>query len=347
MTRHRWGALLRRRAEEDGSTVAYRVVSKGKETEAITHTQLLERSTSLAAHLADRVAVGERVALVYEAGIDFLVSLLACLQAGLVAVPCPPIDALRRKRTLPRLLGILEDATPKALLTHSALAGDARAAVVESGASVDVEWISTDQLDIAGISLFAFESRRRAPDSGSDVAVLQYTSGSTSDPKGVVLSHENIFSNLSYFEDGWQYGHSSCQVTWLPNYHDLGLVNGLLTPLYSGVPAIIMSPVDVILNPRQWLEAMSRYEATHTAGPDFAYELCVLRVRDPEGLDLRPWRVALNAAEPVRASTIDRFSEHFVSVGFQRRAFCAGYGMSEATCKSRPLPRSWSPRISR
>jgi acyl-CoA synthetase (AMP-forming)/AMP-acid ligase II len=166
--------------------------------------------------------------------------------------------------------------------------------------------------------------------------MLQYTSGSTAAPKGVMVNHRNLLLTLQDMDLGWDHTDDSVLVTWLPMFHDMGLIYGILEPLYRGIPCVFMASAAFLQSPVRWLQAISRFRATHSGGPNFAYELCVAKIsaEQRESLDLSSWRMALNAAEPVRAETLRRFAEAFAPCGFDAAAFSPGYGLAECTLKA-------------
>src|SRR5262249_30146858 len=206
------------------------------------------------------------------------------------------------------------------------------------------DWLATDALDddpSDGTPLPACTP--------GQLAFLQYTSGSTGDAKGVRVTHANLVHNLEGLRLRWEMTPSSVMVTWLPAFHDLGLIFGILQPLYTGFPCVLMSPASCVQRPFRWLEVISSNRATHSLAPNFAYDLCATRISAQEraSLDLRSWQMALNAAEPVRARTIDRFSELFAPVGFRREAFCPAYGLAEATLHVSGLGIHEEPSVAR
>lgn len=322
-----FGAILARRAEElpDEPLFTFLNHDDGGE-ETLTFSGLHQRAQDIAALLLEKIPEGSRALLLFPPGLDYVCALFGCFQAGIVGVSAPPPQPKRLHRTLPRLNAIAADAEISAVLTAEFIRDGAKS-VFEEGPLAGVEWIATDtapegsEVEVAVPSL-------------AEMAFLQYTSGSTSAPRGVMLSHENLLSNSRLIADA--FGHVpgvSRGMIWLPPYHDMGLIGGILQPLYLSFPCVLMSPLSVIKRPERWLEAVSRYGATTSGGPNFAYDLCVRRIdaETCEQLDLSSWEVAFNGAEPIRAETIDAFSQKFGPSGFDRRAFLACYGLAEAT----------------
>jgi acyl-CoA synthetase (AMP-forming)/AMP-acid ligase II len=318
--------LLEYRAAHNPEDVVYRFLSAdhAAETaggETITYAQLRTRARAIAAELRERGLRGGRVLLLFAPGLDYITAFFGCLYAGVVAVPAyPPLE----ERGLSRLNAIASDARPGGALTTEALAG-----LIRPHLDPELTWLATDSVArIADITELG-----PVPD---DLAFLQYTSGSTRDPRGVMLTHANLMHNLGlmcqWFESSGD-DTGNVAVSWLPPYHDMGLIGGILEPVYAGFPAVLMSPVDFLRQPRRWLDAISRYRGTVTAAPNFAYELCVRKVvgAERETLDLSSWRIAVNGAEPVHPRTLDRFTEAFAPQGFRRETFRPSYGLAEAT----------------
>ncbi len=321
-------SLLDALAHQAPDRVAYRYLGENKGITECTCAELREAAQRIAAHLSADHLRGERVLLLYPPGLEFIQGFLGCLYAGAIAVPAPPPNPLKPVSSLQRLAAIVESAKPSWALTLSGTLTALLPAAAELPSFRDVRWLATD--DLAPLP-FAGAAR---PDL-SDIALIQYTSGSTSDPKGASLSHGNLMHNVAYFDEGWNHTPDSVLVNWLPAFHDLGLVYGILCPLWGGFLGIQMSPIDVVQRPLSWLQAISRHRATHSCGPNFIYELCVRKVSaaEAQALDLSSWRMALTAAEPVRAETMEQFARHFAPSGFRRSTFCPGYGLSEGTCK--------------
>ncbi|HYG63468.1 MAG TPA: amino acid adenylation domain-containing protein, partial [Thermoanaerobaculia bacterium] len=319
--------LLRLRAEERGEARAYTFLADGEAEEGtLSYAGLDRQARTIGAALARLSAAGERVVLLFPPGLEFIAAFFGCLYAGAVAVPAYPP---RSQRGLPRLLSILSDARPRVVLTTRALLGKTRPLLARLAADgVAVDCLATDDLAPEGAEAWT------APDiDGGTLAFLQYTSGSTSTPKGVMVSHANLLHNEEIIRQAFGQSAESVILGWLPLYHDMGLIGNVLQPLYVGAPCILMSPVAFLQKPLRWLEAIGRYRATTSGGPDFAYALCAARIGEEQraGLDLSSWRVAFNGAEPVRAETMERFAAAFASCGFRREAFYPCYGLAEAT----------------
>lgn len=321
--------VLIRRAHENGAQLAYRFLADGESDEVcLTYTELALKARQVAATLQAAGCGGERAMLVYQPGLDYVVGFLGCLLAGVTAVPAYPPDPFRMERTFPRFQAIVADSQPAAILSTQNildLAGD----------------IFDEFPEFEGISRFATDALPddaadawRRPDVTADtLAFLQYTSGSTADPKGVMLTHGNLMANLEMIRHGFALNEGFVGVIWLPPYHDMGLIGGILEPLYMGLPCNLMSPLDFLQRPMRWLNAISKYGGTVSGGPNFAYDL-VARKATPQqkaNLDLSKWEVAFNGAEPVRKETIERFSAAFAECGFRKEAFYTCYGLAEAT----------------
>jgi acyl-CoA synthetase (AMP-forming)/AMP-acid ligase II/acyl carrier protein len=318
---------LQRSAEEvpDG---CYTFLPDGETTEVhLTFAKLHQRATAIAEELAGRYAPGERLLLLYPPGLDFIVGLLGCICAGMVAVPTYPPDPARLGRTLPRLLGILKDARPRAALTTGAVADMAQPLAAMAPELHALQLVPTDSIDGQAAA------RGHADADPWAVCLIQYTSGSIGSPKGVLLTHRNLLANLAMISHSGAIGRGDRLVSWLPQYHDMGLLGGILTPLYNAIPHVLLPPQAFLQRPIRWLQALTRYRGTLAMGPDFSYELCVRKVTAEEvsRLDLSRLRVVWDGAEPVRAEVIDRFSAKFEPAGFRREAFYPCYGMAEAS----------------
>lgn len=322
-----FGAALARRAEEMPNEAVFTFLDHDNGSdETLSFSQLHRDAQCIAALLLEKMPRGERALLLFPPGLDYVRAFYGCFQAGIIGVSAPPPQPKRLHRTLPRLISIAADAEIQAVLTTEFIR-DAAKSFFEDGPLAEVEWIATDtapdggQVDVARPAL-------------ADTAFLQYTSGSTRAPRGVMLSHENLLSNSDLITGAFEHvSGRNYGLIWLPPYHDMGLIGGLLQPVHAGGECILMSPLSVIKRPARWLEAMSQYGATTSGGPNFAYDLCVRRIdaETCERLDLSRWEVAFNGAEPIRAETLEAFSKKFEPAGFDRKAFLTAYGLAEAT----------------
>jgi acyl-CoA synthetase (AMP-forming)/AMP-acid ligase II len=320
--------LLRERAAGHGDKLAFQFLEDGSvETERITYAELDERARAVAAALQASAEAGERALLIYPAGLDFVVGFFGCLYAGLIGVPTPPPEASRLKRTKPRLQSIASDANASWVLTTSPI----RAMLEQSGLSLSgataPRWLTTDSIDRGEALAW------RAPHlSHEGLAYLQYTSGSTAEPKGVMVDHRSLLFYAAQLQQVCRYTPESVTVSGLPNFHDYGLIQALLEPLHSATPSYLMSPFAFVKRPAAWLRAISRYRATHSQAPNFAYDFCARRIRAEqcEGLDLSTWRAAGNAAELINPKVLDAFTAKFGPYGFRRSTFCPGYGLAES-----------------
>ncbi|HEX6288568.1 MAG TPA: amino acid adenylation domain-containing protein, partial [Herpetosiphonaceae bacterium] len=297
-------------------------------TDALTYGALDGQARAIAMLLRQHCSQGDRVVLLYPPGLDYLCAFFGCLYAGVIAVPAYPPNPARLARTLPRLQAITGNARPCVALASAAIC-EAVGRIADVPEFAAMRWIATDALDSS-----ADGSAWQPPDiSGASLAFLQYTSGSTARPRGVMLSHANLLHNSALISQAFGHTPDSRGVIWLPPYHDMGLIGGLIQPLYSGFPVVLLAPVDFLQRPLRWLEAISRFKATTSGGPNFAYDLCVQKISPEERaqLDLSSWSVAFNGAEPVRALTLQRFAEAFAPAGFRPEAFYPCYGLAEAT----------------
>lgn len=316
-------ALLARRAAEQADDRAYVFVSdRGTEEAALTFRQLRETATALAARLIASAQPGDRAILVFPPGIEFMVAFFGCLMAGVIAVP---MMMPRRNSARDSSAAILANCTPALALTTStfALRGDLQARFAQE----NIRWIEVDLTEAAGATV---DLQEPAPD---DIAFLQYTSGSTSEPKGVMVSHANLLANIEMIRIALGNTRQSTYVNWVPLYHDMGLILNALQALYVGATCVLMAPNAFMQRPLGWLRAISDYRAEVACGPNFGFDLCVSRYRvdQMDGVDLSSLRIALNGAEPVRADTIARFIETFAPHGFDSRVIYPAYGMAEAT----------------
>ena len=318
--------LLCDRAAHQSRQCAYTFLVDGETQEkTLTYWELDQQARTIAAQLQFLKASGERALLIYPPGLEFIAAFLGCLYAGVIATPAYPP---RRNQKLSRLEAIVVDSGAKFALTTDALLPTIQAGCVGDPLLANLSLIATNTLGQELADLW-----KPPAVSQSDIAFLQYTSGSTGAPKGVMVSHGNLLHNLSLIQKSFGHNAQSRGVIWLPPYHDMGLIGGVLQPLFVGFPVFLMSPIDFLQKPRRWLQAISHYRATTSGGPNFAYELVCRKIRpqDLAALDLSSWQVAFNGAEPVRAETLDRFTETFAPCGFRRESFYPCYGMAETT----------------
>ncbi|PTQ68386.1 non-ribosomal peptide synthetase [Pseudomonas sp. GV071] len=313
---------LQRRAAQQPDALALRFLEGDDgEGRVLSYAELDGRARTIAAALQSRTKLGDRAVLLFPSGPDYVAAFFGCLYAGVIAVPAYPPESSRHQHQL-RLLSILDDAEPRLLLTSS----DQR----DSLQHIDnaPELLLVDDLDPA------LAASWQAPElQADDIAFLQYTSGSTALPKGVQVSHGNLVANELLIRQGFGIQADDVIVSWLPLYHDMGLIGGLLQPIFSGVPCVLMSPKAFLERPVRWLEAISRYGGTVSGGPDFAYRLCSERVSASAlaTLDLSGWRVAFSGSEPIRQDSLERFAQKFAAGGFNASSYLACYGLAEAT----------------
>jgi amino acid adenylation domain-containing protein len=318
--------LLRGKAAEQPERNIYTFLAQGTGAETdLSFGELDRRARAVAAWLQEAGTMDGRVLLLFPAGLDYITAFFGCLYARAMAVPAYPP---RMNRGFDRLEAIIEDATPSTVLTTSAIL-----AQIESRADHHLllqgrRWGAVD-----AISNNWAEAWREPLVNGETLAFLQYTSGSTAKPKGVMVSHGNLLHNQKMIQQAFGQSSESIIAGWLPLFHDMGLIGNVLQPLYVGARCILLSPMAFLQRPLSWLEAISHYRATTSGGPNFAYDLCVRKIRsgEREKLDLSSWTVAFNGAEPVQLATLDRFASAFAACGFRRSAFYPCYGLAEAT----------------
>lgn len=318
--------LLRRRLPDQFNRTAYTFLVDGETEEvSLTYGELDVKARAIAARLQRLAALGERVLLLYPPDLEYIAAFFGCLYAGAVAVP---VFAPRANRSLSRLQAIAADAEAKVVLTTSAVFSRIEPFLAQVSELQAMHWLVTDNID----EETAQEWKEPYID-GDTLAFIQYTSGSTASPKGVMVSHANILHNERMIQSAFRQTEQSVILSWLPLYHDMGLIGGVLQPLYVGAHCILMSPVSFLQKPLRWLQAISRYRATTSGGPNFAYDMCVQKIDSARRseLDLSSWSVAFNGSEPVRAETLKQFAKAFEPCGFQPEAFFPCYGLAEAT----------------
>ncbi|RKP53605.1 AMP-binding protein [Pararobbsia silviterrae] len=324
---------VRRHSESKPNAVAYGSISPTGDIDiSLTYRELVERSGAIASRLSKVCRPGDRAILLFHGGPDFVVAFLGCLMAGVIAVPGYPVResgaTARVSRNFDRLVSIIDDAQPVVALTHQRVV-ERRAELAEvSPAFSGLAWLAVEPIAAA-------QTPPEFAGAPADIAFLQYTSGSTANPKGVMVSHANLCSLFEDMNTSCGHDDASVMVTWIPVYHDMGLIYGTLLPLYFGFPVYSLLPAAVLQQPVRWLQAISRFRGTHSAAPNFAFELCVERVTQAAkaALDLSSWKVCINGAETVRPRTLERFAQAFAQCGVKHDVIRAGYGLAECTLK--------------
>ncbi|MEH2283662.1 MAG: amino acid adenylation domain-containing protein [Nostoc sp.] len=332
--------VLRLRSSTQPDRDAFTFLLDGEtEQTTLTYQELDRRSRRIAAQLQALGLTGERALLLYPAGLDFLVAFFGCLYAGVVAVTAYPP---RNERNTPRIQAISIDAQAAIALTTTEILPTVQSLMSQKTDLKSLQWLTTDNLALG------IEDAWQQPSIDRDtLAFLQYTSGSTGTPKGVMISHGNLLHNAATTYQFMEHSPESKFVTWLPMYHDMGLIGGILQPLYGGFPCIIMPPASFLQRPYRWLQAISDYKGTTSGGPNFAYQLCTEKItpEQKETLDLSSWSVAFNGAEPIRYDTLERFAAAFADCGFRKEAFYPCYGMAETTLMVSGVQKATSPII--
>jgi acyl-CoA synthetase (AMP-forming)/AMP-acid ligase II len=331
------------RASATPDELAYCFLIDGEiEGPRLTYAQLDVNARDLATRLRDIAEPGDRALLLYEPGIDFIPAFLGCLYAQIVPVPAYPPRLDRLAQSWAALTRLANDCTPRVGLTTADLAASLAQGMANQGAATIIHWLATDQLDGERAAQW------RQPDIESeDVAFLQYTSGSTMAPRGVMVTHRNLLHNERMLGLATEHHGPGLGFCWLPLHHDLGLLGGVLQGLYHGAPVVLMSPLAMVQRPIRWLKAVSHYRADTSGGPNFAYEMCVERITEDQkqGLDLSNWSVAGVGAEPINPKTLERFAAAFEAYGFRPEAFYPSYGLAEATLFVAGRPKSARPLV--
>ncbi len=330
--------ILRERSLQTPQKKVFTFLENGELPESSLSFEELElKSLKMAAGLLKVASKGDRVLLLLPQSIDFIIAFYACLKCGIIAVPC---SIPTKRERLNRTKSIIDSADPALVIcTPQLLKRSATGEVAQEQG--DCPWLTLDQLDDNNVLSPDFYNPE-----GNDIAYLQYTSGSTGNPKGTIITHENIVSNLASFQDAFEHTQDSICVSWLPFFHDMGLVYGLMQPVFNGYHCYLMSPLAFMQNPIRWLKAISNYKATHTVAPNFGYELCAsIAESQKEGLDLSSWKVAINGSEFIRASTLEKFTRAYQAYGWDEKTFCPGYGLAEATLMVTALSKGLMPGI--
>ena len=338
--------LVQYRAETEPDAPAFTYLVNGVDDEIVMSNALLDhQARRIAAWLQSRNMFGQRALLLYPPGLEFITAYIGCLYAGVIAVPVYPP---RRNRSIRRIQSVAESADASVALTTEDVIRTVGDMLDDAPSLKNIAWLATSSLEESLADQWA------CPDINSEtIAFLQYTSGSTGTPKGVILTHGNLLHNSQMIHQGYEHTRTCRGVFWLPSYHDMGLIGGIVQPLYCGRPNVIMSPLSFLQKPFRWLAAITKYKGTTSGGPNFAYDLCVRNITDAqvETLDLSSWTVAFNGAEPVLAETMEAFARKFERCGFRYESFYPCFGLAEGTLivsggyvKNRPVIRSLDPK---
>jgi 8-amino-7-oxononanoate synthase len=318
--------LVRYQATTQPNATAFIYLTNGIDEEVVmSNAQLDQSARRIAAWLQQHNMFGQRVLLLYPPGLDFIAAFFGCLYAGAIAVPVYPP---RKNRSILRIQAVAESAGAAVALTTEDVLKRVSELIEEAPYLKEVTWQATTALQ-EGLEEYWNQPEIDA----NTIAFLQYTSGSTGTPKGVILTHGNLIHNSRMIYHGFEHSRTGQGVFWLPSYHDMGLIGGIIQPLYCGRPNVIMSPLTFLQKPFRWLAAITKYHGTTSGGPNFAYDLCVRQITEEQldQLDLRTWCVAFNGAEPVLAETMETFARKFERCGFRYEAFYPCFGLAEGT----------------
>ena len=321
--------MLQWRASRQADQIVYLFLTDGETREvSLTYGELDRKARSLAAFLQKSAKKGDRVLLLYPSGLDYIIAFFGCLYAGVIAVPMYPPRSVRSDRSLPRLLAIKNDTQAVLALTTSALLRTTETLFKETLGLERLPSLATDTLP----EHMAEDWSPPAIDENT-LAFLQYTSGSTGTPRGVMVTHGNLLHNQRMIRTVFDLNEEALSINWLPLYHDMGLIGNILYPVSAGSKVILMSPVAFLQRPFRWLDAISRFRAVGSGGPNFAYDMCVRKItaEQRETLDLSSWKMAFSGSEPIHCDTLERFAKTFAPCGFRREAFLPSYGLAEAT----------------
>ncbi|MFQ5559759.1 MAG: aminotransferase class I/II-fold pyridoxal phosphate-dependent enzyme [Nitrospinota bacterium] len=322
-------SILKERGKLFPEDPAYSFFERLEETQlSLNYFELDQKARAVAATLQKKGIRGERALLIYPTGLDFITAFMGCLYSGVIAIPVwPPTE----DKSIRNLKHIIKDANPALALTNSALKNNEQFTNFsrDSQKENNLQWIDTGEISNDLASNYQEESVGE-----DDIAYLQYTSGSTSDPKGVKISHRNIIANARLIEQTYSLSRSTIGLSWLPHYHDMGLVGKILSPIYTGCQVVFTAPQTFIKRPLLWLQAISRFKATISSAPNYAYDICASlaeKARIDQQLDLSSWEVAISGGEPVKASTLRRFTKAFSRFGLDPKVLCPSYGLAEST----------------
>jgi acyl-CoA synthetase (AMP-forming)/AMP-acid ligase II/acyl carrier protein len=320
--------VLRWRSAVDPERIAYTFLKDGRSAEGnMSFAELDQRARAIAVMLTELGLQGERALLLLPSGLEYITAFFGCLYAGVIAVPAYPVQAARMNREQSWFQALIEDASPRAAFVSPEFSRPGAEEVPGNPKMAAMHWLSAQNIDDG----LADGWKRSA--CINPIAFLQYTSGSTSAPKGVMVSQQNLLHNQQVIQTACGHTQDSTVVSWLPLYHDMGLIGTVLQPVFIGSRSVLMSPARFLQEPACWLHAISRYRAHSSSGPNFAYDLCSHRVsaEQKQNLDLSSWKIAVNGAEPVRYESMERFAGSFAACGFKKEAFRPCYGLAEST----------------
>lgn len=339
-----FSSILASRTRSIPDELAYIFLRDGEtDEERVSYREFNRRAAGFASSLVEAVEPGGRALLLLPPGLDYVAALFGCFHAGVVAVSAAPPHPKRLHRTLPRLLAIADDAQAHCVLTTPEIKSVAEPFLGDTQQPLArAPWLTeTTEGDLRE------NEWGSDPRPNSEIAFLQYTSGSTSQPRGVILTHDHLVGMCRMLSVTWKLTpERDLGFNWLPPYHDMGLIS-VMQPIFVGGASVLVSPLSIIKRPMRWLKGISRFGATTSGGPNFAYDLCVERFNpaECEDLDLSSWEIAANGAEPIRASTLDAFVECFGRFGFRRTAFFPCYGLAEATLLVTGIPKEQPPVV--
>ncbi|MDP1602884.1 MAG: fatty acyl-AMP ligase [Legionella sp.] len=327
--------VLTYRGQNNATKNACIFLGKGDSADEITYEKLADKAKLIALYLKENgLKKGDRALLIFVPGLELTTAFFGCLYAGVIAVPVyPPINP----KLLEKTKRVVKNSTPNIILsTEESIIKFATGDDEENFAQTSnkqryfekLPCLATDKLLPATLENWQQPALNR-----DDIAFLQYTSGSTMHPKGVMVNHGNLLDNLAKIYRSFGLHADTIFFSWLPPYHDMGLIGNLLTPIYGGLSLVQMTPFSFLQNPVSWLKNIQKYKATFSGAPNFAYDYCVKRIKEEkkEGLDLSSWQLAFNGAEPIKAETMERFYQAFKNYGFKKEAFYPCYGLAEAT----------------
>jgi acyl-CoA synthetase (AMP-forming)/AMP-acid ligase II len=315
--------ILKARAKNEPDVEGfYFLADENKDRVPLTYRELHDQALSIASVLLKTMKKGERAILLYPPGPEFIAAFFGCLYAGIIAVPAYPPG---KSQNLNRLKSIIDDASASCVLTEQGIYRQSKKDFSKDVCLKNIPWLCTDNM----VDDEVLRDDDLSVIAADDIALLQYTSGSTGSPKGVIVSHCNIMNNQMVMEQALSADRDSVSISWLPHFHDMGLMQGVIQPVYVGFPVTLMPPAFFSQKPIRWLRAISKYQATISGAPNFAYDLCVDTIKDEElsTLDLGGWKLAFNGAEPVISRTLERFYQKFKACGYKRNVHFPCYGV--------------------